>query len=78
MGGGESTGESTDRLSSANVGRKLGKLVEYLVHMNHSETRRIHGRRSYVESLGGSFLLSLEIVFRATGEDLSDSIFGSQ
>jgi hypothetical protein len=77
MGGGESTGESTDRLSSANVGRKLGKLVD-LVHMNHSETRRIHGRRSYVESLGGSFLLSLEIVFRATGEDLSDSIFGSQ
>jgi hypothetical protein len=69
MGGEESTGESTDQLSSANVRRKLGKLVEYLVYMNHSETRRIHGRRSYVESHGESFLPSLEIVLRATRED---------
>lgn len=71
-------GMSTTRLSSANVRRKLGKLVEYLVYMNHSETRRIHGRRSHVESLSESFHPSLEIVLRATREDLSDSIFGSQ
>jgi hypothetical protein len=71
-------GNTTTRLSSANVGRKLGKLVEYFVYMNHLETRRIHDRRSYVESLGESFHPDLEIVFRATGEDLSDSIFGSQ